>query len=154
MGIEDFINHLRGLEISVCRLDGTRYILHTKYTKSAFLVINLDLDELIESCHWNNLSHVDYGCLLLTMNEVEDFRKTPINLRSKLKEYTIQVLIGNSQGYLKYYLPDREFSIGSSIKSDNYQIAFTKDEIEGFKKRNDIAIDWNKAIIKEVEQDD
>jgi hypothetical protein len=42
MGIEDFINHLRRLEISVCRLDGTRYILHTKYTKSAFLVINLD----------------------------------------------------------------------------------------------------------------
>lgn len=107
MGIEDFINHLRGLEISVCRLDGTRYILHTKYTKSAFLVINLDLDELIESCHWNNLSHIDYGCLLLTMNEVEDFRKTPIKLRSKLKKYTIQVLIGNSLGYLKYYLPDK-----------------------------------------------
>jgi hypothetical protein len=128
--------------------------LELKYTKSAFLVINLDLDELIESCHWNNLSHVDYGCLLLTMNEVEDFRKTPINLRSKLKEYTIQVIAGNSQGYLKYYLPDREFSIGSSIKSDNYQIAFTKDEIEGFKKRNDIAVDWNKAIIKKVDEDD
>lgn len=26
MGIEDFINHLNRLEISVCRLDGTRYI--------------------------------------------------------------------------------------------------------------------------------
>lgn len=154
MGIEDFINHLRGLEISVCRLDGTRYILHTKYTKSAFLVINLELDELIESCHWNNLSHVDYGCLLLTMNEVEDFRKTPINLRSKLKEYTIQVLIGNSQGYLKYYLPDKEFDIGRIEKSNNYRISFTKDEIEGFKKRNDIAVDWDMVELREVEQDD
>lgn len=150
MGIEDFINHLRRLEISVCRLDDTRYILHTKYTKSAFLVINLELDELVESCHWNNLSHIDYGCLLLVMNEVEDFRKTPIKLRSKLKKYTIQVLIGNSLGYLKYYLPDKEFDIGSSIKSDNYQIAFTKDEIEGFKKRNDIAVDWDKVELREV----
>lgn len=65
MGIEDFINHLRGLEISVCRLDGTRYILHTKYTKSAFLVINLELDELIESCHWNNLSHCRLWMLVI-----------------------------------------------------------------------------------------
>lgn len=150
MGIEDFINHLRRLEISVCRLDGTRYILHTKYTKSAFLVINLELDELIESCHWNNLSHVDYGRLLLTMNEVEDFRKTPIKLRSKLKKYTIQVLIGNSLGYLKYYLPDKEFDIGRIEKSNNYRISFTKDEIEEIKKRNDIAVDWDMVELREA----
>lgn len=150
MGIEDFINHLNRLEISVCRLDNTRYILHTKYTKSAFLVINLELDELVESCHWNNLSHVDYGCLLLTMNEVEDFRKTPIKLRSKLKKYTIQVLIGNSLGYLKYYLPDKEFDIGSIVKSDDYRISFTKDEIEEIKKRNDIAVDWDMVELREV----
>lgn len=150
MGIEDFINHLNRLEISVCRLDGTRYILHTKYTKSAFLVINLELDELVESCHWNNLSHIDYGCLLLVMSEVEDFRKTPIKLRSKLKKYTIQVLIGNSLGYLKYYLLDKEFDIGRIEKSNNYQISFTKDEIEEIKKRNDIAVDWDMVELREV----
>lgn len=84
------------------------------------------------------------------MNEVEDFRKTPINLRSKLKKYTIQVLIGNSLGYLKYYLPDKEFGIGSSIDSDDYRIAFTKDEIEEIKKRDDIAVDWDKVELREV----
>ncbi len=154
MGIEDFINHLRRLEISVCRLDGTRYILHTKYTKSAFLVINLELDELIESCHWNNLSHVDYGCLLLTMNEVEDFRKTPIKLRSKLKKYTIQVTANDYLGYLNYWVQGKRFVFGEGVNSDNRQAFFTKNEINELKKRDDIAIDWNKAIIKEVEQDD
>ena len=40
-------------------------------------------------------------------------------------------------------------------KRDLYmKIAFTKDEIEGFKKRNDIAVDWDKVILEEVDEYD
>ena len=151
-------------EFSTILSDNNVYLRHRKYgiyelridsLVDGFITIDLNSEKLIYCYQWDNLSFslspLDLSVILSALYKLQ---ATPVENRYPIQKYNIQVIAGNSQGYLKYYLPDREFSIGSSIKSDNYQIAFTKDEIEGFKKRNDIAVDWDKVILKKVDEDD
>lgn len=64
------------------------------------------------------------------------------------QKYTVQVLPGE-YGYLNFIQGDR-FSIHSSEATDVCQTYFTQAEINEFKKKHDLAIDWDKAIIEPV----
>lgn len=71
-------------------------------------------------------------------------------------KYTVQALRENTNSCLtKTNGGDFYFSQGK-VMYDAYgdQHAFTKQEIEELKQRDDIAIDWDKAIIKPVEDNE
>lgn len=76
----------------------------------------------------------------------------------KNKKYRIKVLKGNSEVTLNSaYLNISEFTgalMFSTYKNnDNLKSSFTKKEIEELKKRDDIAIDWDKAELEEVDDE-
>lgn len=64
------------------------------------------------------------------------------------QKYTVQVLPGE-YGYLNFIQGDR-FSIHSSEATNACQTYFTQAEINELKKKHDLAIDWDKAIIEPV----
>lgn len=68
------------------------------------------------------------------------------------QKYTVQILINDSEGFLNV---DKTGNYGCFISDSDYdptyQTRFTQAEIDVLKQRNDLAIDWNKAIIKPVE---
>lgn len=69
------------------------------------------------------------------------------------EKYTVQVF-PDDHGYLNWDEDDRTFCIDNSCESEAYQPHFTQAEINEFKQYKDIAIDWDKAIIKPVEGND
>ena len=71
--------------------------------------------------------------------------------QSKLK-YTIQ-LLPNKKGFLNRD-SDGNFMISSDEAAFDYQTHFTKQEIEQLKQRDDLAIDWDKAKVEPVEDNE
>ena len=77
-------------------------------------------------------------------------------LRKLVKRYTVQIF-PNERGYLRVdHESETSDEVSYSIgwpETIGYltQTEFTKSEIEELKKRDDIAIDWNKAELEEVD---
>lgn len=74
------------------------------------------------------------------------------------KKYAIKVFSGNYPYCFsdKYLVFNRETSTPVISTNDDYigwQAHFTKKEIEELKKRNDIAIDWDKVELEEVDDE-
>lgn len=70
------------------------------------------------------------------------------------KEYTIQTIADNDSSYLiivPYNRYSAYYGTISQAKGCGDQYSFTQAEIDNLKKRDDIAIDWNKAVIEQVE---
>lgn len=67
-------------------------------------------------------------------------------------KYTVKVIPDDSTGYLSRD-GDGTLYFGDNTEQMNNHPSFTQSEIEEFKKRDDIAIDWDKAIIKPVKED-
>lgn len=100
--------------------------------------------------HINDIKHWPTGMLgSIIIGWLEDIRDNGI---TGSKKYTIKVL-GNDEAFL-IKTPKGGFYFGTLISADAYgdQNEFTQAEIDKFKKRGDIAIDWNKAIIESVEE--
>lgn len=70
------------------------------------------------------------------------------------KKYTIQVINHVPGTYLNYIAPQAEYKFGGACPVLNNKTQFTTKEIEELKQRQDVAIDWDKAIIKEVKNDE
>lgn len=68
------------------------------------------------------------------------------------KKYNVQVLLCD-EGFLNQIVGDKSFCLGSHYEDCSVKTGFTKSEIEEFKQRDDIAIDWDKAIITPVEEE-
>lgn len=71
------------------------------------------------------------------------------------KKYAIKVFFGDYPAYFldKYLALNRETGapvISTSDDDSGRQAHFTKNEIEELKKRDDIAIDWEKVELEEV----
>lgn len=65
------------------------------------------------------------------------------------QKYTVQVIKNDQGGYLNagqdgYELLDKS-------ETDYYQTQFTQEEIKAMKKSPELAIDWDKAVIKPME---
>lgn len=79
-------------------------------------------------------------------------------LKKPIKKYTVQVL-PNEKGYLHVDHKDEasdEVSYSIGWPEDSYyltQTEFTKSEIEELKTRDDIAIDWDKVELEEVDDE-
>lgn len=72
--------------------------------------------------------------------------------KSAKQKYTIKVA-QTSLGYFGIDYDEGDATIDSS-KNGFYQTYFTKSEIEELKSRDDLAIDWNKARIEPVEDNE
>lgn len=66
------------------------------------------------------------------------------------REYTIQVF-PNKYGFLNIDESNGTFFLSNLFQEANCQIYFTQAEIDELKQRKDLAIDWDKAAIEEVE---
>lgn len=82
------------------------------------------------------------------------YKKTCELLDKQIDKYTVRITNGTES-----YLHANSMVDYKDVCFDNlinYSSAwvnkFTKEEIESFKKRDDLAIDWDKAIIEKVEE--
>ena len=75
-------------------------------------------------------------------------------LKKPIKKYTIKVLKGKvaDEGcnYLNVNYKTNVISFGTNITIEDWRASFNKNEIEELKKRDDIAIDWDKVELEEV----
>lgn len=71
-------------------------------------------------------------------------------LRKNEKNYTVKVIKGDEGSYLNYSYELGKYIFSDDVNGKGYKTRFRKSQIKALKQRDDIAIDWNKAIIKEV----
>lgn len=81
-----------------------------------------------------------------------EYAETPLEEREDEKKYYVKVFKSNF-GYLNV-----NYVTGRSIASDReqllgYRTQFTKSEIKQLKQRDDIAIDWDKVKLIEVDSE-
>ena len=71
------------------------------------------------------------------------------------KKYAVRVLKGKPaercSSYLNVNYRANIVTFASDIDFEEWRASFTKNEIEELKKRDDIAIDWDKVELEEVE---
>ena len=155
MTFEEFGNILNDNSVCLRHKDYNIYGLRCVGSDDSFITIDLDSKTLIHCYQWDNLSislsPLELSVVLRTLYKLQE---TPVEDRCPAQKYTIQTIAGNSQSYLNYFLLGKKFIFGDAFDTAGYKVSFTKDEINELKKRDDVAVDLDKAIIKEVEQDD
>lgn len=67
-------------------------------------------------------------------------------------KYTVQVIKGDDQSFLNQAVDDKTFCMENDYEDKSMRTRFTQSEIDKFKQRDDLAIDWDKAIIEPVEE--
>lgn len=113
---------------------------------------NDQLGDFLDDCAVGILSHgwepMDYDVADLPnqdiINLVDWWKK-----KQNEQKYMIQVIRGD-YGFLNKARFDKQVRCDSCKETAIFKTKFTKQEIEQLKQRNDIAIDWGKAIIKAV----
>ena len=68
------------------------------------------------------------------------------------QKYTVQVFPGE-RGYLNVFQGE-DIVLNNIDKDSDFQTHFTQEEIDKLKERKDLAIDWDKAIIEPVREED
>lgn len=94
----------------------------------------------------------DYGGIIDVINFdiIKKFYDKAVDLLNEYEQqYSVQV-IDNEFGYLNINMIKHQYLISDNIVRGAYKTTFTQSEIEALKQRDDIAIDWDKAIIKEA----
>lgn len=82
------------------------------------------------------------------------FLRTPIKERYPDKKYTIQAIANSDYCYLNYGKNSNRMTFCDDVETDYVKTRFTQSEIDELKQRPDLAIDWDKVIIKEVKDDE
>jgi len=90
----------------------------------------------------------------LLFNLLRELEETPIKNRFSEKKYTIQVIANYDSAYLNCHKRDNRMTFCDDIETDHVKTRFTQSEIDELKQRPDLAIDWNKAIIKEAKNNE
>lgn len=103
---------------------------------------------------WIFLDAVYPADLARVMDVVQRLLDTPVEDRFPEKKYTIQVTANSDDAYLNYHERSNHINFCDDIETDHVKTRFTQSEIDELKQRPDLAIDWNKAIIKEVKDDE
>lgn len=104
---------------------------------------------------WGGLSpNIKAKDLARVMDVVQRLLDTPVKDRFPEKKYTIQVIANYDSAYLNCRKEDNSMTFCDDIETDHVKTRFTQAEIDELKQRDDLAIDWNKAIIKEVKDDE
>ena len=117
-------------------------------------------------CVVSNVMNKDFPLLDFVEDESKTgllywFYTTGTRLLKKFKnrKYSIKVLKGNAENTIDSAYLNVNGNSGDTMFSTkknycNWRASFTKDEIEKLKKRDDIAIDWNKVELDEVDDDE
>lgn len=108
-----------------------------------------DVDEDFEALYSTTLKD-----LARVMDVIQRLLDTPVKDRFPEKKYTIQVIANCASAYLNCNKGDNHMMFCSGIETDHVKTRFTQSEIDELKQRDDLAIDWNKAIIEPVEGDE
>lgn len=77
-------------------------------------------------------------------------------LKKPIKKYTIRVLkneVAPDDGYLNVDYQKNAVTIANKNEFNGWRTSFTKNEIEELKKCDDIAIDWDKVELEEVDDE-
>ena len=78
-------------------------------------------------------------------------------LKKPIKKYRIKLWKGEAEetdnGYLNICYRTNGIAISDKYELGDWRTSFTKKEIEELKKRDDIAIDWDKVEIEEVDDE-
>lgn len=80
-------------------------------------------------------------------------------LKKPIKKYAIKVIKAdsfpaNNSGYLNINYRANLVTFDSKTDFEDWRASFTKKEIEELKARDDIAIDWSKVELEEVDDDE
>lgn len=94
-----------------------------------------------------NTKQADIASTLVT-----EYLNTPVDKRGEEKKYTVQVSKDDKEGYLNRDECDDIFMIAGLDCDGEWHNTFTQSEIEQLKQRN-LAVDWDKAIIKEAKHE-
>lgn len=112
------------------------------------------LGDFLDGCAIGVFSHswkiMDYDVTDLPDQDIIDLVDWWKKKQSEQK-YTVQVIKGNCDAFLNVDEVDDMFFDGEQ-EDIGVRTRFTKQEIEKLKQRDDLAIDWNKAIIEPVEE--
>lgn len=109
--------------------------------------LNFDVNKYIIDTTGNNYSDV---IDVINFCIIKKFYDKSVELLKNEKKYTIKVLRDDNTSFLNYCEELEKYILANALNDDGYKVTFTQSEIEALKQRDDIAIDWNKAIIKEV----
>ena len=79
-------------------------------------------------------------------------------LKKPIKKYAIKVIKADSfpasnSGYLNINYRANLVTFDNKTDFEDWRASFTEKEIEELKKRDDIAIDWDKVELEEVEDE-
>ncbi|MBW3349870.1 hypothetical protein [Limosilactobacillus reuteri] len=116
--------------------------------------INPKVDVPIINTHWENADDMPPFSMRELLNSIAELEKTPVKERFPEKKYTIQVIANYDSAYLNCYKESNRMTFYDDIETDHVKTRFTQAEIDELKQRDDLAIDWDKAIIKEVKGDE
>lgn len=88
---------------------------------------------------------------IFSHDELQALREALGLKRHSEQKYTVKVIKGDKLGYLNIRMDGIVFLDDNKNIIPN-QTFFTQKEIDELKQRDDLAIDWNKAIISPVEE--
>lgn len=100
------------------------------------------------------LWHEKYFSKLPFSNELymimSELAMTPLNKRREAEKYYIKVF-NNEFGYLNINILTGKVTADDKSETDSIKTKFTNKAIEQLKQREDVALDWNKVTLKEVD---
>ena len=83
---------------------------------------------------------------------MSELAMTPLYERVEKKRHYIK-MFNNSDGFLNIDTDNGKMSVCDSEEFSPFKTKFTDKKIEELKARDDVAIDWDKAHILDVEED-
>ena len=148
MKIDEFIKKVN--EVACIKRRDMRIDIYSSVIKGYsewFLSISPHQEDLNIGYDWKYLD-LEPNKLITVITAIVELKATPVKERFPEKKYTVQVFPVDV-GYLNLS------GDGDVFANDRYQCCdirtqFTQQEIDSFKQRDDIAIDWNKAKIEEA----
>ena len=107
--------------------------------------------EISKFCIWGSKNQND---LIAQTGIIQKFYTKACELLERLneKKYTIQIVKNDTQSFFNLNSNDNAIVFSGKFESSGWKNEFTPKEIEELKKRQDVAVDWDKAFIKEVEE--
>lgn len=88
---------------------------------------------------------------VINFDIIKKFYDKAVELLKKSRVlYTVQAIKNDTFSFLNYCYENSKYIFANKCDGGLYKTSFTQSEIEALKQRDDIAIDWDKAIIKEA----
>lgn len=93
-----------------------------------------------------------WECISMERSQLEALREALGLKKRDEQKYTVQIL-SNYKGFLNCEREENYYTTDTNEESLYFKTHFTQAEIDKLKRCDDLAIDWDKAIIKPVEDD-